>query len=108
MKILLLTLTLVSSSVFAQYFPNPVPFPIPCTRVQTELTLPAVEKVCSAKIEAFAAEKNVICDLKTVKLDVCFATCNESIDLFAKLRMDVTSDCRRGTAKLRKTVIKYY
>jgi|GEM_PF-7046131 len=117
MKVLVALISYMTLTAFAQYNPIPVPMPVPtpipqeafCTKAEKETTIVAVENVCAAKIQEFASEHNVSCEQTTSDLYGCRALCEKDANvLFAKLRIDVRSNCREGTAWLRKTVITFY
>jgi hypothetical protein len=111
MKLLLLSLAL-STSAFAQFYPTrPGPLPGPeqfCSRTQIQATTNNVIKECNAKMAEFSSLYAVDCDLTRITLKGCYAMCKLDKRAYARLRMDVRSNCRRSTANLKKTVIKYY
>jgi hypothetical protein len=122
---------LIYTHAYAQHTPSPGGFggnwqydyrndPIPresrfprypyefCYAEDLKKTLSAVEKVCENKMTEFSREHLVECSLNNSYLEGCRVRCYSEGILYAKLRLDVVSDCRISSARLKKTVIKYY
>ncbi len=120
---LFIALFVLSFSVFAQDYswqnyphrqgtPFPERFPPQrdefCSGYELQKTQNEVVKVCQNKVEEFAAEELVSCELTSVSLRGCRAVCKQDEKVYAKLKMSVYSNCFSGEARLRKTVFTFF
>jgi hypothetical protein len=117
MKIIMFLMTFFSLNAFAQYYPFPNRYPFPdyprfpqdyCSNEQIETTLDLVEKACLEKISEFSLEHDTKCQIKNLTLSGCKAICTRDELTYARLRMNVYTNCRTKSARLKKTVITYY
>ncbi len=115
---LFLALMILSFSAFAQYYPFPgrgFPYPdfprLPedyCSKAQIKATTELVLNECVAKMTEFSSEHAVNCEITRNGLNGCRAMCHRDQEQYARLRMDVISNCNSQKARLKKTVITYY
>jgi|SRR5665647_616882 len=93
------------------HYPGPYPMPRPpesyCTSTQIEATIAETLKACDEKRAEFEASDATSCKITVVNLDGCKAECVQGDVPYARLRMDVNTNCRSTEAYLRKTVINY-